>query len=189
MYDDVLEFSEIADRRSTILQDLGLRSKGYLLATVHRPYNTDIPENLRNILTAFLEIGEPIIFPIHPRTRQRIAALDGSFKSQLGNCNLRLLDPVGYLDMLVFEQHARLILTDSGGMQKEAYFFGVPCVTLRPETEWVETVEAGWNVVVGVNKEKIVNAIKNASTGVEIADYGKGDASLKIVRILTNGKA
>ncbi|MCK4791226.1 MAG: UDP-N-acetylglucosamine 2-epimerase [Desulfobacteraceae bacterium] len=142
MYDAVLEFSEIARQRSTILQDLGLKSKGYLLATVHRPYNTDVPENLHNILTAFFEIGEPIIFPIHPRTRQRIAEFGlGNPQSEIRN--LQFIDPVGYLDMLVLEQHAQLILTDSGGIQKEAYFFGVPCVTLRPETEWVETVEAG----------------------------------------------
>jgi len=135
MYDAVLQFAEIARQRSTILQDLGLEPKGYLVATVHRPYNTDVPENLRNILTAFLEIGEPIVFPVHPRTRRKIAQLDGTFGLERATRNVRMIEPVGYLDMLVLEQNARLILTDSGGMQKEAYFFSVPCVTLRPETE------------------------------------------------------
>ena len=158
MYDAVLQFAEIARQRSTILQDLGLKSKGYLLATIHRPYNTDVPENLRNILAAFAEIEEPIIFPIHPRTRQRIVEF-GLSNVKRETWNVKLIEPVGYLDMLVLEQHARMILTDSGGMQKEAYFFGVPCVTLRLETEWVETVEAGWNVVVGANRVQIVRAV------------------------------
>ena len=187
MYDAVLEFSEIALKRSTILQDLGLKSKGYLLATVHRPYNTDIPENLRNILVAFLEIGEPIIFPIHPRTGQRIAALDGFLRNQLENCNLQFIDSVGYLDMLVLEQNARVILTDSGGMQKEAYFFGVPCVTLRPETEWVETVEAGWNVVVGSESSLIVDkALNMQPPHVEKRAFGDGHAGERILHVLEN---
>jgi len=187
MYDAVLQFSEIACQRSTVLQDLGVKSKGYLLATVHRPYNTDIPENLRNILTAFLEIGEPVIFPIHPRTRQRIAALDGLFKSQLENCNVEFLDPVGYLDMLVLERNARLILTDSGGMQKEAYFFGVPCVTLRPETEWIETVQAGWNVVVGTEPSLIIDkALNMQPPQSERGAFGDGYAGERILHTLKN---
>ncbi|HID31669.1 MAG TPA: UDP-N-acetylglucosamine 2-epimerase (non-hydrolyzing), partial [Desulfobacterales bacterium] len=161
MYDAVKEFSEIACRRSTILQQLGLKSKCYLLATIHRPYNTDVPRNLHNILTAFVEVDEPIVFPVHPRTRQRIIEF-GLGEPQSENSNLQFIDPVGYLDMLVLEQHARLILTDSGGIQKEAYFFGVPCVTLRPETEWVETVEAGWNVVVGSERSLIVQNALNS---------------------------
>ena len=159
MYDAALQFVEIACQRSTILQDLGLKSKDYLLATIHRPCNTDISENLRNILAAFLEIGEPIVFPVHPRTRQRIAELGGAFNVECTTCNVRMIEPVGYLDMLVLEQNARLILTDSGGIQKEAYFFAVPCVTLRLETEWVETLETGYNVLVGADRERIVAAV------------------------------
>ncbi|CAN5865378.1 UDP-N-acetylglucosamine 2-epimerase (non-hydrolyzing) [soil metagenome] len=160
MYDATLQFAELANRRSTILGDLKLESKRYLLATVHRPYNTDVPENLHSILSAFLEIGEPIVFPIHPRTRQKISCLGESLDFQSRTTGqLRLIDPVGYLDMLVLEQNARMILTDSGGMQKEAYFFSVPCVTLRPETEWVETVNAGWNTLVGADRLRIVNAV------------------------------
>jgi UDP-N-acetylglucosamine 2-epimerase (non-hydrolysing) len=183
MYDAVLQFSKIAQKSSTILQDLRLKPKDYLLATVHRPYNTDIPENLKNILDAFREMNEPVIFPVHPRTRKRISEF-GLINPQSEIQNLKFIDPVGYLDMLVLEKNARLILTDSGGMQKEAYFLGVPCVTLRPETEWVETVKAGWNQVVGNDKDKILKAIEGASLGGEIKEYGSGDAALKIVEIL-----
>jgi len=187
MYDAVLKFSEIAKAHSTILQALGLKAKKYLLATLHRPYNTDIPENLRSILDALLEIDNPIVFSVHPRTRERIASLDGPVKSQLYS-KMRVIDPVGYLDMLVLEQHARLVLTDSGGMQKEAYFFGVPCITLRPETEWVETVEAGWNVVVGSNPTLIVEKARNLEPPPQSKRrvFGNGHASELIVRTLEN---
>ena len=152
MYDAVLQFGELARQRSTILHDLGLKPKGYLLATVHRPYNTDDYVRLQSILETFIEIGEPVIFPVHPRTRKRIAGLAGTLNLRAGAGDLRLIEPVGYLDMLMLEQNARLILTDSGGVQKEAYFFAVPCVTLRPETEWVETVKAGWNLVADADR-------------------------------------
>jgi len=184
MYDAALRFAEIARQRSTILQDLGLKPKSYLLATVHRPYNTDNSENLRNIINAFIQIQEAIIFPVHPRTRRKIEEFNLDYAiSQNGNP--KLLGPVGYLDMLCLEQNAKMILTDSGGMQKEAYFFAVPCVTMRTETEWVETVEAGWNIVVGADREKIVNAV-----GCLTMDnprpklYGDGRAAEKIVYVL-----
>jgi len=182
MYDAVLQFAEIARQRSTILRDLGLKPKGYLLATVHRPYNTDVPENLRNILTAFAEIGELTIFPVHPRTREKIAELDGVVSPEFSR-NVRMIEPVGYLDMLVLEQNARLALTDSGGMQKEAYFFGIPCVTLRPETEWVETVEAGWNVVVGANRAEIVSVVNGHDwpKATPSTVFGDGQAARRIV--------
>lgn len=185
MYDAVLQFSEIARRRSTILQDLGLKPKSYLLATVHRPYNTDVSENLSNILTAFLEIREPIIFPIHPRTRQRMAEF-GFENSKSETRNVQFIDPVGYLDMLTLEENAKLILTDSGGMQKEAYFLGVPCITMRSETEWLETVEAGWNMVVGADREKIINAFRCFKLdNLRPAFYGDGRAAEKIIQCLT----
>jgi len=113
--------------------------KAYLLATIHRPQNTDRAENLRSILGALNALDELIVFPAHPRTSEAIERLGYPLRS-----HVRLIEPVSYLDMLVLEKNARLILTDSGGVQKEAYFFGVPCVTLREETEWVVTVEAGW---------------------------------------------
>ena len=182
MYDAVIQFSEIARRQSTILEDLGIKSKEYLLATVHRPYNTDTLANLQNIISAFLEINEPIIFPVHPRTRKRLADLNSKPKTQ----NLKLIHPVGYLDMLILEQNAKAILTDSGGMQKEAYFFGVPCVTMRTETEWVETVEAGWNVVVGADREKIVEVVRSFKMDKPRPElYGNGRAAEKIIHHLT----
>jgi len=182
MYDAVLQFSEIASRESTILEDLGIKPKEYLLATVHRPYNTDIPENLQNILAAFLEIDEPIIFPVHPRTKQCLI----NSSSNIQNSKLRCIPPVGYLDMLVHEQNAKAILTDSGGMQKEAYFLGVPCVTMRTETEWVETVQAGWNVVVGADREKIVEAVRSFKMdNPRLELYGDGGAAKKIIQHLT----
>jgi len=186
MYDAVLQFSQIAQRRSTILEDLVIKPKEYLLATVHRPYNTDVPDNLRNILAAFFEIGELIIFPIHPRTRQRIVEFGlGDPQSEIQN--LKFIDPVGYLDMLVLEQNARLILTDSGGMQKEAYFFGIPCVTLRPETEWIETVEAGWNVVVGSDNSVIVKkALNMQPPQAEGGIFGDGHAGERILGLLAD---
>jgi UDP-GlcNAc3NAcA epimerase len=187
MYDAVLQFSEIAKGHSTILQGLGLKAKEYLLATLHRPYNTDIPEKLRSILDALLEINEPMVFSVHPRTRERIAALDGAIKSQLYS-KIRVIDPVGYLDMLVLEQNARLVLTDSGGVQKEAYFFGVPCITLRPETEWVETVDEGWNVVVGSDHSSIVEKARNLQSPSQSQRrvFGDGHASELVARTLEN---
>ncbi len=186
MYDAVLHFSEIAQQRSTILTKLGLEPKQYSLATVHRPYNTDVPENLSSILSTFGEFGETIVFPVHPRTHKKINALDG-----FGNYadNIKMISPVGYLDMLMLEQNARLILTDSGGIQKEAYFFKVPCVTLRPETEWVETVEAGWNVLSGVSSKQILKAAgtflnPSHKIGEHKKIYGTGNAAKQIWDIL-----
>ncbi|RJP50893.1 MAG: UDP-N-acetylglucosamine 2-epimerase (non-hydrolyzing) [Anaerolineaceae bacterium] len=160
MYDAVLQFGAIARQRSTILQELGLQPKGYLLATVHRQANTDNAQNLRNILAAFTEIEELIIFPVHPRTRQKIAEL-GLDNLQSKIRNPKFIEPVGYLDMLMLEQSARMILTDSGGIQKEAYWLGVQCVTLRGETEWVETIQSGWNMLVGADREKIKKSVRS----------------------------
>lgn len=186
MYDAVLQFGEIARQRSTILRDLGLQPKGYLLATVHRQSNTDNPENLRNILAAFAEIEEPIIFPVHPRTRQKISEL-GFLNPESKIQNLKFIDPIGYLDMLMLEQSARIILTDSGGMQKEAYWMSVPCITLRDETEWVETVVAGWNVLVGADRERIMEAVRVFAPPVACpALYGDGHASERIVSTLND---
>jgi UDP-N-acetylglucosamine 2-epimerase len=187
MYDAVLQFADLARQKSTILQDLQLQPKKFLLATVHRPYNTDTPENLRGILHALTELGEPVAFPVHPRTRKQIDSLgeDGQYATR----TLHFLDPLGYLDMLTLQQNARLILTDSGGIQKEAFFFAVPCVTLRPETEWVETVETGWNVLVHADRAKIVQAVTSHRWPHDAppAVFGDGRASEYIVKVLTQG--
>ncbi|MGD9035581.1 MAG: UDP-N-acetylglucosamine 2-epimerase (non-hydrolyzing) [Syntrophobacterales bacterium] len=188
MYDAVLQCAARAQKRSTVLEDLNLKPKTYLLTTIHRPYNTDIPKNLRNIFQAFAEIGEVIIFPVHPRTSKKIAALESEVSHGLVPGNVKMIEPVGYLDMLVLEENARLILTDSGGMQKEAYFFGVPCITLRPETEWVETVESGWNVVAGADTSAVVQGYQQAINSPPTNRphlYGDGRAAEYIVeRIL-----
>ena len=184
MYDAALRFTELAQARSTILRELDLSPGDYLLATVHRPYNADVAAHLRAILSGLREIGAWVVFPVHPRTRQLVDSLAAELG--LRDSRVRLIEPVGYLDMLMLERHARLILTDSGGIQKEAYFFGVPCVTLRPETEWVETVESGWNVLVGWDAEAIVRIATSHRWpgGRPAALFGTGETAATIVRLL-----
>jgi UDP-N-acetylglucosamine 2-epimerase len=188
MLDAVLRFAEIAQERLPILNALGLKPGGYLLATLHRPYNTDNPENLSSILAAFAETSETIVFPVHPRTRKKIAELESASKLISSSGNVKMIEPVGYLDMLILEQHARLLLTDSGGIQKEAFFFGVPCITLRPETEWVETVETGWNVLAGADKVSILSAVSEHKWPTEKPPevFGNGRAAEAIVGALTD---
>jgi UDP-GlcNAc3NAcA epimerase len=183
MYDAVLQFSQVASLRSSILHDLQMEPKNYMLATVHRPSNTDDPENLRSILSAFEKASQPVLFPVHPRTRQKIAEY-GYLHS--GFRNTRLMDPVGYLDMLVLEQNASMILTDSGGIQKEAYFFAVPCITLRSETEWVETVATGWNILAGSTEPAILKAIFAFAPTRQPPPplFGDGQAAQEIARLL-----
>lgn len=186
MYDAVLRFAGIARERSVILDTLALKQKEYLLATIHRPDNTDSESNLRNILAALKSMGERIIFPVHPRTKKYLTQY-GLDTALFSNGNLQLVDPVGYLDMLMLEQNARLIVTDSGGIQKEAYFFGVPCVTLRSETEWVETAKTGWNVVVGTDCAAIRRAVNEKCwpEGISPSLFGDGHAARRIVAELT----
>lgn len=185
MYDATLFFTEQAKKQSSILQDLALKNKGYYLATIHRAETTNNIEYLANILRAFRQIQKPILLPLHPRTRK---VIEGSMLLQeiIKEANyLRIIDSVSYLDMLLLEKHASLILTDSGGVQKEAYFHRVPCVTMRNETEWVETVHAGWNTLVGTDSAHIVaasNILPMPQT--KITEYGNGDAAKLIIDIL-----
>lgn len=181
MYDAALYYARLAVQRSAILDRLDLAPKAYLLATIHRPGNTDLAEHLQSIFEAFAQVGETVVFPAHPRTMQAIERLGAAVPG-----NVRLIEPVGYLDMLVLERHARLILTDSGGVQKEAYFACVPCITLREETEWEETVQAGWNVLVGADRHKIVQMVSELAPPSAHPDfYGSGDATGKMVEILS----
>lgn len=176
MYDAVVQSLEVVEGKSGILASMDLASGAYLLATIHRPANTDDDQNLSGILRALASTEEVVVFPAHPRTSQAMERLALELPS-----NVRLLEPVSYLDMLALEKNARLILTDSGGMQKEAYFFGVPCVTLREETEWVETTEAGWNLLVGAEQQTIVNAICEFQPQGERPEvFGDGKASQRI---------
>ncbi len=183
MYDAALQYLELAEKKSCILEHLGLEPRGYALATVHRAENADNPERLQAIfagLEAVARAGLPVILPLHPRTRKQAEALG------LRPNSIRVLEPVSYLDMLVLEKNARVILTDSGGVQKEAFFFRVPCVTLREETEWVETLASGWNVLVGCDPERIVRAALAAQPGTESAwPYGEGKAAVRIVNFMS----
>jgi UDP-GlcNAc3NAcA epimerase len=186
MYDAALVFCERARASSTILKKLGVEARHFVLATIHRAENTDDLSRLKVILGGFRKIAEKmlVVWPIHPRTR-KILGQEG-VKDLLGD-RVLLIDPVGYLDMVMLEQSAALIATDSGGVQKEAFFYRVPCVTLRDETEWVELVESGWNRLVSpVNVDALVCTALQAigSEGSDIAPYGDGKASERIVEVL-----
>jgi UDP-N-acetylglucosamine 2-epimerase len=197
MYDAILHNASLAEGRSRVLDELGLSPERYSLATIHRPGNTDDSERLSAILAALVEIGEhePVVFPAHPRTRRAMSKLEevralrldasGSGDPQVGSGGLRIVGPQGYLDMLALERHARLILTDSGGVQKEAFFFAVPCLTLRGETEWPETVKAGWNLLVNADKDAIVEAAwEFRPEGEPPLLFGSGHAADDIARLL-----
>jgi UDP-N-acetylglucosamine 2-epimerase len=154
--------------------------KGYHLATIHRPRNTDDPARLACILGVLGDLGLPVVLPAHPRTTRAVEAAGLTVPPEV-----RIIPPVSYLDMLALETSACRILTDSGGVQKEAYLVGVPCVTLREETEWVETVEAGWNQLVGADPDAIRAAIeKSTPRGTRPLLFGDGQASQRIVDIL-----
>jgi UDP-N-acetylglucosamine 2-epimerase len=181
---DVLNWARrrLQEQPSSILSKLGLTERSYLLATVHRSENTDDPKRLAEILECFEAFDEPLVFPVHPRTRKVIAA-----SATKADSKVRLIDPLGYLDMVSLSGSARLILTDSGGLQKEAYWLGVPCLTLRNETEWVETVDAGWNLLVGPDAQRIRTAVQTfAPSHPRIDLYGRGFAAEKCMEVLGN---
>ena len=186
MYDSLLHNLKLAEERSHIIEQLQLQPKRYALTTVHRAENTDNPERLRSIFAAFAQIadsGLPVIIPLHPRTRKQLAALD-----EIDVGKLRLIEPVSYLDMLQLEKYAQVILTDSGGVQKEAYWVETPCVTLRDETEWVELVEYGYNQLASTQREKIFEAYQRAiqQENYDILNlYGNGNSADKIVNLFS----
>lgn len=179
MFDAVRTFTSVAARESSLVQDLSLEPKKYALVTLHRKENTDDRERLAGILEGLAQSPLQIVLPLHPRTRNRIAEHKLSLPQ-----NLRLIDPIGYLDMMALEASSAVIATDSGGVQKEAYFHGVPCITLRDETEWVELVEVGANVLVGADAAAIAAAFAKVGTSGPIAKqdlYGDGSSSRQIV--------
>jgi UDP-GlcNAc3NAcA epimerase len=179
---DVLKWARerVESRSLGTLQRLGLESGSYLLATVHRSENTDDTTRFRSILKAFNAMDEPLVFPVHPRARRVIAATGVDLKG-----HVRLLDPVGYLDMIALTASARLVLTDSGGLQKEAYWLGVPCLTMRDETEWTETVQAGWNRLVGADFTRILDETRSfAPAAARPPLYGDGLAAVRCVDLL-----
>ena len=162
------------------LDKFNVKPGKYLLVTVHRSENTDSSERLSAIIDALNALQEPVLFPIHPRSRKMIAAGHYELKP-----HIRLVDPVGYFEMVLLSGAARMILTDSGGLQKEAYWLGVPCVTLREETEWVETAQSGWNMVLGTDRERILQAAREfVPPAKRPALYGSGDTAERCVELL-----
>ena len=186
MLDSFLHFSRVAERKSRILSELGLQKKGYLLATIHRAGNTDDKQNLKNIVSAFVSVNDKIVFPVHPRTEKYLKRY-GLYDMLKKAPNMTLIDPVGYLDSIMLTVNTKKVLTDSGGLQKEAYFARVPCITLDEMTGWVETVQDGWNTLVASNKDKIIEAIKHFEPkGKQRKVFGDGKATRRIVDILAN---
>ncbi len=188
MYDVALYFGQKAEKVSNILNTLGLKDKPYLLTTIHRAENTDDTNRLSAIFNGLMQVAKdfPVVLPLHPRTRH---ALDKSGLLDQVLQQLTILEPLGFLDMLQLEKQAQLIVTDSGGVQKEAFFHETPCVTLRDETEWLELVELGWNTLVKPdNANSIVKALVkqlNANPPSTTAKpYGSGDSAAKITELI-----
>jgi UDP-GlcNAc3NAcA epimerase len=179
MYDILLQVQpKIEAHAQVLLPELGLKPQDYILVTVHRAANTDDPVAMRNIAHALNKLEMAVIFPVHPRTRACLKQYGITWEK-----HIQLIEPVGYVDMLALERAAYRVLTDSGGVQKEAFFLGVPCITLREETEWVETVEVGWNVLVGSCWESIVEAVSLPKPQPPQENpFGKGDAAQRIAR-------
>jgi UDP-GlcNAc3NAcA epimerase len=180
MFDAVRFYQNKAEANKNLLSQLGVVSKEYVLVTLHRAENVDNHQRLLNIVTAFQKSNRKFIWPMHPRTRQRLL----NFKKSIPT-NIKVIDPVGYLDMVLLEKHAALITTDSGGIQKEAYFHQVPCITLRDETEWVELLAAGVNILAGSDTDQIIDALsrKELTDSVDFKGnlYGDGYSAQKIV--------
>jgi len=184
MYDSAIYCAQRAEENpeefDRLCREFGIEAGSYYLATVHRAENTDYPENLKQIVSAFEQLPDgKVVWPVHPRTKKAL-------KTNQITCgeNIILTSPLSYLDMLLFLKHAKMVLTDSGGVQKEAMFFKVPCVTLREETEWTETVDCGWNIVAGSEAQRILNAVA-AHPGLAKKDisriYGTGQSGLQVI--------
>jgi UDP-N-acetylglucosamine 2-epimerase len=183
LLDAMIQYRPKAHRRMEIFRRLDLQPGGYSLVTVHRAGNTEDVSRLGQIARALEKADERIVFPVHPRTARALADMNFKFGR-----HVNVIEPVGYLEMILLEEQARMIATDSGGVQREAYFLGVPCLTLRDETEWIETVEAGWNKVVGADPGRILSAWGSFVPPVERpAIFGDGMASERIGGILSGG--
>lgn len=184
MYDNSLHFAEIAEKESSITSHLGIEGKPFILCTIHRDFNTDNMERLENIFAGLNEISDknniPVILPCHPRTAKKL----GELKNK-PNASVKIIDPVSFFDMIKLEKNASQIITDSGGVQKEAYFFKTPCIVMRPETEWVEIIETGNGVLVDADTQRIVDGFNyfNGRTQSNYPElYGDGKASKRIIR-------
>jgi UDP-GlcNAc3NAcA epimerase len=170
------------ERETEVLARFGVEPQGYVYVTCHRPANADDAGRLWTILATLSALDEPVLFPVHPRTR---ASMERHGLTGMASDTMTLVEPVGYVESLALIKNARVVATDSGGMQKEAYFFGVPCVTMRDTTEWVETVASGWNVLVGADGDALARALAAPPRGAERpAHYGDGVAGERIAAMV-----
>ncbi len=185
MYDCSLLFTKIATRRCDPLRKMSLEKGNYVLLTCHRAENTDDKKRLKEIIDAInsISLKTAVVYPAHPRTVKFME----KYRLRISP-KIRIIKPVGYLEMLLLERNASVIITDSGGVQKEAFFYKVPCITMRDETEWIETVKLGWNIVTGANSSKITRAFANFTrkrpSKTSSRPYGDGNASSKIINLL-----
>lgn len=180
MYDAAIHFGQMAENKSNIVVKLKLEPKEYILATVHRQENTDNPERLKNIFGALADAPLPVVLPLHPRTKKKLHEHNIPLNGQIIS-----IDPIGYLDMIMLEKNAHKIATDSGGVQKEAFFYKVPCITLREETEWIELVNANVNKLVGYDPQKISKFLNNFSPlEFNYSFYGSGNTAKMILNHL-----
>ena len=177
MFDSILFYQKMAEDKFSI-SDI-TNEKEFYLATVHRAENTDDKQRLQNIFSAFSEMDKPVILPLHPRTKSKLEGIDF-------NDNVKIIEPVSYLEMILLLKNSSKVLTDSGGLQKEAYFMQKPCITLRDETEWIETLNGNWNFIVGTDRELILEKISINSFDAQGEYYGDGKAGEKIVKALLN---
>jgi UDP-GlcNAc3NAcA epimerase len=177
MFDSILFYQKMAEEKAALSNITD--EKDFYLATVHRAENTDDRERLQNIFSAFSEMDKPVILPLHPRTRSKLEGIDF-------NDNVKIIEPVSYLEMILLLKNCSKVLTDSGGLQKEAYFMKKPCITLRDETEWIETLNGNWNFVVGTDKNLILEKISVNTFDEQGEYYGDGKAGEKIVNALLN---
>jgi UDP-N-acetylglucosamine 2-epimerase len=181
MYDAMLQNWPVAQHKSHIVEALKLNPKHYVLLTIHRSATTDDPQSLAKVVSILSQVREEVIFPVHPRTRLALERLEAKLPD-----SVHMIEPVGYYDMMMLEENARLIATDSGGVQREAYFMGIPCLTLRDETEWTETVKAGWNKLVGIEPETVLREWDTFSPHqARPKIFGDGHAAQKIADIIS----
>jgi len=189
MYDVALHFLEKAKQHSHILEILDLESQEYCLATIHRAENTDDGLRMKRIFESLIRLSKkcPVVLPIHPRTRKALKRIDYFEEVEQA---IQLIEPVGYLDMIRLEKHSRMILTDSGGIQKESYFFEIPCVVLRDETEWIELLETNWHILASPNDQERLNALIESHLNLDKSTldhpslYGEGKAAYEVLGVL-----
>ncbi|HNX01540.1 MAG TPA: UDP-N-acetylglucosamine 2-epimerase (non-hydrolyzing) [Candidatus Cloacimonadota bacterium] len=181
MYDILLRSLDVSEKQSGIMTELGLRDKDYILATIHRPDNTDNSDNLKNIIKAFETCGENVVVPLHPRTLKEMTKQNIKVESD----HLKIITPLGYMDFLKLLHHAKKVITDSGGVQKESYLLKIPCITIYESTSWIETVRDGWNILAKPDVEDIMDKIRNFNPSGKQGNYfGDGHSCERIVEII-----